>query len=113
MIDGFHWTRALSKQLRFLCEEVALLPVPQRLKVLAETADRMLAAQTGPDAAPATGVVAGFASAAEPLPAAVGVIELRTTEQVSLAHSCGIEADAALRNQEAATGVVPPKGISR
>lgn len=112
MIDGFHWTRALSKQLRFLCEEVALLPVPQRLKALAEAADRMLAAQANPDASPAADPASGAAPAAEALPAAVGAIE-HIDEQVGLVHSCGIEADAALRNQEPADGVVPSKGISR
>ena len=113
MIDGFHWTRALSKQLRFLCEEVALLPVPQRLKALAEAADRILAAQANPDAPPTAGATSGAGPSAEVLPAAVGVIELHTDEQVALVHSCGVETDAALRNQEPASGVVPPKGISR
>lgn len=113
MIDGFHWTRALSKQLRFLCEEVALLPVPQRLKALAEAADRTLATQTSPDAALPTRPHGYAGASARMLPATVGVIELRTDEHVALVHSYSIEADAALRNQEPASGVVPPKGISR
>ena len=28
MVDGFHWTRVTSKQLRFLYEEVTTLPTP-------------------------------------------------------------------------------------
>jgi len=113
MIDGFHWTRALSKQLRFLCEEVALLPVPQRIKALAEAADRMLAAQAGPDESPAPDKASATRQSAEAPSETVGAIELPTTEQVALIRSCAIEVDAALRNPEPADRVVPPKGISR
>jgi len=103
MVDGFHWTRALSKQLRFLCEEVALLPVPERLKALAEATDRMLAARTGSDLEPAAAAVLdhGLESSA---PAEI------VPETTS---NCDIEDDAALRNRDPADGVVRSKGLSR
>jgi hypothetical protein len=41
MIDGFHWTRVTSKQLRFLCEEFALPPSPL-MSELACRIDRVL-----------------------------------------------------------------------
>ena len=47
MVDGFHWTRVTSKQLRFLYEEVATLPPPQKMKELADAIDRGLAAASG------------------------------------------------------------------
>lgn len=42
MLDGFHWTRVTSKQLRFLYEEVTLLPAPRRMRELAAAIDRGL-----------------------------------------------------------------------
>jgi hypothetical protein len=47
LVDGFHWTRVTSKQLRFLYDEVATLPPPQRMKELADAIDRGLAAASG------------------------------------------------------------------
>jgi hypothetical protein len=39
MVDGFHWTRVTSKQLRFLYEEVTTLPPPRRMRDLAAAID--------------------------------------------------------------------------
>lgn len=41
-VDGFHWTRVTSKQLRFLYEEVTTLPPPPRMRELAAAIDRVL-----------------------------------------------------------------------
>jgi len=43
MVDGFHWTRVTSKQLRFLYETVTLTPVPEQMHALAAKVDRKLA----------------------------------------------------------------------
>ena len=42
MVDGFHWTRVTSKQLRFLYEEVTTQPPPPHMRELAATVDRAL-----------------------------------------------------------------------
>ena len=42
MVDGFHWTRVTSKQLRFLYEEVTTLPPPPQMRELAAAIDRDL-----------------------------------------------------------------------
>jgi len=47
LVDGFHWTRVTSKQLRFVYEEIATLPPPQKMKELADAIDRGLAAASG------------------------------------------------------------------
>ena len=47
MVDGFHWTRVTSKQLRFLYEEIATLPPPPKMRDLADAIDRKLAAASG------------------------------------------------------------------
>ena len=47
MVDGFHWTRVTSKQLRFLYEDITTLPPPPKMKELAEAIDRGLAAASG------------------------------------------------------------------
>jgi hypothetical protein len=39
MSDGFHWTRVTSKQLRFLYENVTLLPAPQHMYELVARLD--------------------------------------------------------------------------
>jgi hypothetical protein len=39
MVDGFHWTRVTSKQLRFLYEEVITLPPPRQMLDLAAAID--------------------------------------------------------------------------
>jgi hypothetical protein len=44
MVDGFHWTRVTSKQLRFLYEEVTTLPTPPQMSELAIAIDRGLEA---------------------------------------------------------------------
>jgi hypothetical protein len=44
MVDGFHWTRVTSKQLRFLYEEVTTLPPPPLMSELATAIDRGLEA---------------------------------------------------------------------
>ena len=57
MVDGFHWTRVTSKQLRFLYEEITQSPVPERMRELARSTDRSLAGGSGqpqPLAQPAT-----------------------------------------------------------
>lgn len=51
MVDGFHWTRVTSKQLRFLYEAITLLPAPQHMYELAAKIDRSPAAT--PDDTPA------------------------------------------------------------
>lgn len=43
MVDGFHWTRVTSKQLRFLYETVTLTPLPEQMHALAAKVDRKLA----------------------------------------------------------------------
>ena len=43
MVDGFHWTRVTSKQLRFLYETVTLSPTPPHICELASKADNALA----------------------------------------------------------------------
>jgi hypothetical protein len=47
MVDGFHWTRVTSKQLRFLYEEVTQSPVPEHMRELARTTDRSLTGGSG------------------------------------------------------------------
>jgi hypothetical protein len=42
MVDGFHWMRMTSKQLRFLYEEVTTLPPPPQMQELAAGVDRAL-----------------------------------------------------------------------
>jgi hypothetical protein len=44
MVDGFHWTRVTSKQLRFLFEEITTLPPPPQMSELATAIDRGLEA---------------------------------------------------------------------
>jgi hypothetical protein len=39
MVDGFHWTRVTSKQLRFLYEAITLLPAPPHMYELASRID--------------------------------------------------------------------------
>jgi len=39
MVDGFHWTRVTSKQLRFLYEAVTLIPAPAHMYELAARID--------------------------------------------------------------------------
>lgn len=39
MVDGFHWTRVTSKQLRFLYEAVTLVPAPPHMYELAARID--------------------------------------------------------------------------
>ena len=39
MVDGFHWTRVTSKQLRFLYEEVTTQPPPPQMRELAAAID--------------------------------------------------------------------------
>jgi hypothetical protein len=48
MVDGFHWTRVTSKQLRFLYEEVTTLPTPPEMSELAAAIDRGLKAELRP-----------------------------------------------------------------
>ena len=45
MVDGFHWTRVTSKQLRFLYEEITTLPTPPEMSELAAAIDRRLEAE--------------------------------------------------------------------
>ncbi len=52
MVDGFHWTRVTAKQLRFLYEEVTMLPPPPRMCELAAAIDRQLDAIARPQALP-------------------------------------------------------------
>lgn len=40
MVDGFHWTRVTSKQLRFLYEAITLVPAPPHMYELAARLDR-------------------------------------------------------------------------
>ena len=47
MLDGFHWTRVISKQLRFLYDEITTLPPPPKMQELADAIDRGLAAASG------------------------------------------------------------------
>ena len=47
MVDGFHWTRVTSKQLRFLYEEITQSPVPEHMRELARNTDRSLAGASG------------------------------------------------------------------
>jgi len=47
MVDGFHWTRVTSKQLRFLYEDVTTLPPPPEMQELAAAIDRGLATASG------------------------------------------------------------------
>lgn len=49
MVDGFHWTRVTSKQLRFLYEAVTMSPAPPHMYELAAKLD---AALSRPKAAP-------------------------------------------------------------
>jgi hypothetical protein len=81
MVDGFHWTRVTSKQLRFLYEEITQSPVPEHMRELARNTDRNLA---GGEAQPQE-----LAQPATPEPTA----EART------------ERDAALRNPNSRSGV--------
>jgi hypothetical protein len=50
MVDGFHWTRVTSKQLRFLYEEITQSPVPEHMRELALNTDRALGAGSQPQA---------------------------------------------------------------
>ena len=43
MVDGFHWTRVTSKQLRFLYEEITQSPVPEHMRELVRNTDHSLA----------------------------------------------------------------------
>ena len=52
MVDGFHWTRVTSKQLRFLYEEITALPPPPEMKELADAIDRGLAILSRAKASP-------------------------------------------------------------
>jgi hypothetical protein len=45
MVDGFHWMRVTSKQLRFLYEDVTTLPPPPQMTELAAAIDRRLEAE--------------------------------------------------------------------
>ena len=47
MVDGFHWTRVTSKQLRFLYEDITTLPPPPQMSELAAAIDRGLEANAG------------------------------------------------------------------
>ncbi|HEY8247269.1 MAG TPA: hypothetical protein VIG38_08320 [Hyphomicrobium sp.] len=42
MVDGFHWTRVTSKQLRFRYEEVTTLPPSPQMRELVAAIDRNL-----------------------------------------------------------------------
>lgn len=42
MVDGFHWTRVTSKQLRFLYEEIVQSPLPDAMREQAASAERRL-----------------------------------------------------------------------
>ena len=57
MVDGFHWTRVTSKQLRFLYEDVTTMPPPRQMSELATAIDRGLEAvaraQPSPESAQA------------------------------------------------------------
>lgn len=65
MVDGFHWTRVTSKQLRFLYEPVTLNPVPEQMYALAAKVDRKLA-PAGDASISSTGILSGdHAAAAE------------------------------------------------
>lgn len=44
MVDGFHWTRVTSKQLRFLYETITQLPTPPHMYELAARIDAARAA---------------------------------------------------------------------
>ncbi len=58
MVDGFHWTRVTSKQLRFLYETVTLTPIPEQMHALAANVDRKLA-PAGSSSMSSTGILAG------------------------------------------------------
>jgi hypothetical protein len=61
MVDGFHWTRVTSKQLRFLYEAVTFQPAPPHMYELAAKIDGSATAQTGPQlqhSSPCAGVAA-------------------------------------------------------
>lgn len=47
MVDGFHWTKVTSKQLRFIYEAVTLQPTPQRMRELATMIDERMAGLFG------------------------------------------------------------------
>ena len=53
MVDGFHWTRVTSKQLRFLYEEITQAPLPEHMRELARNTDRNLTAGQQASAQPA------------------------------------------------------------
>jgi hypothetical protein len=55
MVDGFHWTRVTSKQLRFLYEEITMLQPPPQMSELASAIDRSLeaVARSQPSSEPA------------------------------------------------------------
>lgn len=48
MVDGFHWTRVTSKQLRFLYEAVTLHPAPSHMYELAARIDGAAASPAQP-----------------------------------------------------------------
>ena len=52
MVDGFHWTRVTSKQLRFLYEDITTQPMPPQMSELAAAIDRGLEAETRSGNAP-------------------------------------------------------------
>lgn len=52
MVDGFHWTRVTSKQLRFLYEDITTLAPPPRMSDLAAAIDRGLEAAAHADDPP-------------------------------------------------------------
>jgi hypothetical protein len=53
MVDGFHWTRVTSKQLRFIYEEITQAPLPEHMRELARNTDRNLTAGQQVSAQPA------------------------------------------------------------
>ena len=54
MVDGFHWTRVTSKQLRFLYEDITTLPPPPQMSELAAAIDRRLEAKASAGDPPLT-----------------------------------------------------------
>jgi len=81
MVDGFHWTRVTSKQLRFLYEEITQSPVPEHLRELARKTDLSLTRGSG-----------------QPQPTAQPAMPESSPE------AC-IDGDAAVRNPNSRSGV--------
>jgi transglutaminase-like putative cysteine protease len=48
MVDGFHWTKVTSKQLRFLYEDVTTRPPPEHMTELAAKIDTRLTGGSAP-----------------------------------------------------------------